>query len=294
MPVLEKSKLFARQLFSDFSKDDCPSMAAALAYYTVFALPSLLLILIFIVGLVYGQEAASGQIQAKLGNQMGPQAAAEIETMIRNAGQSRGAGIIATLLGLVGLILSATSVVMQLQMCLNRAWKVQATGSGMRGFVQKRVNSGLLLVGVGVLMMVSLAASSILSAFSRSLPWAPAARVADNLLSLVVFAAMFAVILKMLPDVRLRWGDVWIGGLVIAILFVLGKFLIGLYLGHTGASSTYGVAGSLALILLWIYYSSIVFLFGVEFTQVWVHQRGREVEPKPGATRISREATAQA
>jgi membrane protein len=291
--TVARTKAFIQQLLSDYSEDDCPSMAAALAYYTIFSLPSLLLIIIYIAGLVFGEQAASGQIQSKLGSQMGPQAAAEIQTMVSNAARSHGAGLLATALGVAGLIFSATSIVMQLQMCLNRAWKVSPVGSGVQSFVMKRINSGLLLVGVGILAMISLAAGSLLSAFSHRVPWGPAANIAENLVSLFVFSLLFAAILKFLPDAQIRWRDVWLGALVIAVLFILGKFLIGLYLGHAGASSTYGAAGSLALILLWTYYSALVFLLGVEVTQVWVRQHGLEVEPKPGAVRTVPHSTRQ-
>ncbi|HJU12135.1 MAG TPA: YihY/virulence factor BrkB family protein [Candidatus Binataceae bacterium] len=284
--ALSRSKGFVQQLFADFSADDCTSMAAALAYYTIFSLPSLLLIIIYIAGLVFGQDAASGEIQSKLGTQMGPQAAAEIQVMVSNAAHHHGAGLIATVLGLAGLIFSAIGVVMQLQMCINRAWKVSSAGMGIRSYIMKRINSGLLLVGVGILAIVSLAAGSVLSAFSRSVPWAPAATLAENLGSLLVFSLLFAVILKVLPDAEIRWRDVWLGAAVISILFILGKFFIGLYLAHGGTSGTYGAAGSLALILLWTYYSALVVLLGVEFTQVWVRQQGREIEPRAGAVRV--------
>jgi membrane protein len=288
-----RSTTLCRQLFHDFSADDCASMAAALSYYAIFSLPSLLLILIYIVGLVYGQAAASGQIQSRLGQQMGPQVATEIQTMVNGVAQNRGTGLMATAFGIAGLLFSAISVVMQLQLCLNRAWRVAPSASGLRSFIMKRVNSGLLIAGVGILMMVSLAGASLLAAISRSIPFAAAAYISENIISLLVFTALFAVVLKVLPDAQIHWKDVWLGAVVIAILFEVGKFLIGLYLGHTGKGSTYGAAGSLALILLWTYYSALVFLFGVEFTQVWATQHGREVEPKQGAVRLREPAVGQ-
>jgi membrane protein len=273
----------------DFSADDCNTMAAALAYYTIFSLPSLLLIVIYIAGLVYGQEAIAGQIQTKLSGAMGPQVAAEIQTMVRNVAQSHTGGIIATILGIVGLVFSATSVFMQLQQSLNRAWKVKAGSSGIRGFAMKRVTSGLLIVGAGVVALVSLAAGSAISAFSGMLPFPGAAHAGEAVLSLAIFVMLFAMILKVLPDVQIGWRDVWAGAIFIAVLFVVGKFLIGLYIAHSGAASAYGVAGSLALLLLWTYYSALVFLLGVEFTQAWVRQH-REIQPRQGAVRIGRES----
>ncbi len=285
--MLTSTKDFVQQVFRDFSQDECPSMAAALAYATLFSLPSLLLIIIFIAGLVLGPRAASGEIQSKLSGTMGPQAAAQIQTMVTNLANNRAGGIIATVLGLVGLLVSATGVVMQLQQCLNKAWKVKVVNSGIRNFAMQRVRSGLLLVGAGVMGVVSVAASSVISALARMLPFAGAANAGEMLASLAMFAIIFAAILKVMPDVQLRWMDVWAGGVFIAILFVVGKFLIAIYLAHAGKASAYGAAGSLALILMWTYYSALIFLLGVELTQVWVRRQGREINPKPGATRIT-------
>ncbi|HTR61064.1 MAG TPA: YihY/virulence factor BrkB family protein [Candidatus Binataceae bacterium] len=285
--MLTTTKEFLQQVFRDFSNDECASMAAALAYATLFALPSLLLIVIFVAGLVLGPRAASGEIEAKLGSAMGPQAAAQVQSMVNNLAQNRTGGIVATALGLVGLLVSATGVVAQLQQCLNKAWKVKVVGSGLQDFAMKRVRSGLLLVGAGILAIVSVAASSAISLLARMLPFASAVHVGEALTSLVLFAIMFAAILKVMPDVHLRWSDVWVGGFFIAVLFVVGKFLIAIYMAHAGKSSIYGAAGSLAMILMWTYYSALIFLLGVELTQVWVRRRGRDIPPKVGAVRIS-------
>jgi membrane protein len=281
--MLASVKEFLQSVFRDFAKDECSSMAAALAYSTLFALPSMLLIVIFVAGLVLGPRAASGEIQARLTSAIGEQAAAEIQTMVDNIASNRSGGIIASVLGVAGLLLSATSLLAQLQHCLNRAWKVVVVGGGFRHSVMRRLRSGLLLLAAGVVAIISVAASSIISALARMLPFAALLRLGELATSLLVFGLIFAGILKVMPDVKLRWGDVWIGGLFIAVLFVVGKFLIGLYLGHAGKTSIYGAAGSLALILLWTYYSFLIFLLGVEFTQVWVRSRGREVIPKEGA-----------
>jgi membrane protein len=281
--MLASVKEFLQSVFRDFAKDECSSMAAALAYSTLFALPSMLLIVIFVAGLVLGPRAASGEIQARLTTAIGEQAAAEIQTMVGNIASNRSGGIIASALGVAGLLLSATSLLAQLQHCLNRAWKVEVVGGGFRLSITRRLRSGLLLLAAGVVAIISVAASSIISALARMLPFAALLRLGELATSLLVFALIFAGILKVMPDVKLRWDDVWIGGLFIAVLFVVGKFLIGLYLGHAGKTSIYGTAGSLALILLWTYYSFLIFLLGVEFTQVWVRSRGREVIPKEGA-----------
>ncbi len=197
--MLKSSKEFLQQVFRDFSKDECPSMAAALAYATIFSLPSLLLIVIYVAGLVLGPQAASGQIESKLSGAMGPLAAAQIQTMVSNVAQNHAGGLIATALGFAGLILSATSVLLQLQQSLNKAWKVKVIGSGIRHFAMKRLRSSLLLVGAGILAMVSVAASSLISALAKMLPFPGAAHAGELVTSLAMFAIVFAAILKVLP-----------------------------------------------------------------------------------------------
>ncbi len=281
---------FIREVFRDFGEDDCSSMAAALAYATIFSLPSVLLIIIYVAGLVLGPQAASGHIQSELRGTMGPQAAAEVQTMVANVASNRVGGLVATALGVAGLILSATSLLMQLQRCLNRAWKVRVVGSGWKHAVTRRVRSGLLLVGAGLIAIVSVGAGSFITGFAQKLPFAFAISLGELATSLAVFTLIFGGLLKVMPDVKLGWSDVWVGGLFISLLFVIGKFLIGIYLGHAGKTSVYGAAGSLALILLWTYYSFLILLLGVEFTQVWVRTRGRAVTPKEGAIRLEQAA----
>jgi membrane protein len=285
--LLSRLTGFVSEVLRDFSNDECTSMAAALAYVTIFALPSMLLIIIYIAGLVLGPEAASGEIQARLSGAMGPQAAAEIQTMVRNIAMNRVGGIVASALGVAGLIVSATSLLLQLQMCLNRAWKVATAGSGIRRAILQRVRSGLLLAAAGVVAILSVATGSAISALSRMLPFAIAIHIADLVGSLAIFTVIFGGILKVMPDVRLQWRDVWVGGLFTAFLFDLGKFLVGIYLGHAGKGTVYGAAGSLAIILLWTYYCFLIFLLGVEFTQVWVRTRRGEITPIRGAVRAA-------
>jgi membrane protein len=287
--MVKASKRFFQEVFRDFSRDECPSMAAALAYAAIFSLPSFLLIVIYVAGLVLGPKAASGQIQSKLSGAMGAQTAAQIQTMVNNVAQNHTGGLVATVFGFAGLLLSATSVLLQLQQCLNKAWKVRVTGSGIRHFAMRRVRSSLLLIGAGVLAMVSVAASSVISVLVKMLIFPGAAQAGETVMSLALFTLIFAAILKVLPDVNLRWSDVWVGGLFIAVLFVIGKHLIAIYLAHAGKASVYGAAGSLALILLWTYYSALIFLLGVEFTQVWVRSQGREARPKTGAVHVKQQ-----
>src|SRR5215469_6164246 len=189
--MLKASRDFIQQVLRDFSGDECPSMAAALAYATLFALPSLLLIMIFITGLVLGPKAASGEIQSRLSGAIGPQAAGQIQTMVSGVAHNRTGGLVATALGIIGLIVSATGVLMQLQQCLNKAWKVKVVGSGIKRFAMKRVRSGLLLVALGVLATVSVAASSVITTLARLLPFAGAAHAAEMVVSLLTFSFLF-------------------------------------------------------------------------------------------------------
>jgi membrane protein len=199
-------------------------MAAALACAAIFSLPSVMLIVIYVAGLVLGPKAASGQIESKLSGMMGAQAVAQIQTMVSNVAQNHTGGLVATVLGIAGLLLSATSILLQLQHCLNKAWKVRVVGSGIRHFAMRRVRSSLLLVGAGILAMASVAASSLISALERFLSFPGAAQILEMMTSLALFTLVFAAILKILPDVNLRWSDVWAGGIFIALLFVIGKY----------------------------------------------------------------------
>lgn len=277
-----------KKTFRQFSEDECPTMAAALAYYTVFSLPSLLLIVVYITGAVFGQAAVQGEIQQRVSGAVGPQIAGVLSTMIQNASVS-GGGIIATALGAAGLVFSATTTFVQLQTSLNRSWGIKRDDSGVKSFAMKRFTSFLMIAGISILVLVFLALGTAVSALTRmtALPlpgWA--FYLFDVLLSWAVFTACFAAIFKVLPDARIEWKDVRVGGAVTAGLFVIGKFLISLYLGHSSTVSAYGAAGSLALVLLWTYYSAMIVLLGAEFTEVWAEAHGREVEPDEGAVYV--------
>jgi membrane protein len=284
--MFARSKDFLQQVFADFAADDCSSMAAALAFWALFSLPSLLLIIIYVAGLALGPEAASGQIQARLSSAMGPSAASEIQGAVSNIAHSPRNGIIASVFGIAGLMVSALSVLLQLQASLNRAWRVRLKGSGVHNYIMARVRSVLLMIGGGILVMVSLTVTSALTAAAQQVPYEAAVHLCTFIISMLALAVVFGAILKAIPDVNLEWRDVWVGGLFIAALFEIGKFLIALYLGHLGKTSVYGAAGSLAAFLLWTYYSALVFLLGVEFTQVWIRFQGGKVQPKEGAVLI--------
>ncbi len=276
-----------KQTWSEFSKDDCSTLAAALAYYTVFSLPAALLIIVKVAGSVLGQKAVTGQLQARIGASMGPQVGNEIGTMIRNAAHNTTGGILAVVLGIAGLWWAASNIANQLQIALNRAWEVKPREEGVAGMLGKRFLSFLMIVGIGVLVLAALAASAVVAPVSASLGLPGGLIYAGEVaVSFFIFAFLFGAAYKYLPDARIDWKDVRTGAFVTAGLFVVGKFLIGFYLGHTSAASGYGVAGSLALLLLWTYYSSMIFLIGAEFTQVWARRHGKQIELDRNAVRV--------
>lgn len=280
----------------DFSDDDCPRMAAALSYYTVFALPPLLILLLLIAGSVFDPQQVQNTIQTQMGSLMGASGAQEIGTIINQAERPGGRGIKAVL-GVGALILGATGAFLQLQGALNRAWEVEPDPQqgGFKNFVFKRLLSLGMILGVAFLLLVSLALSAAVSAIGgvagRLIPGASSAILFlfDTVITFVVVAGLFAAIFKVLPDARIAWKDALVGAVVTAGLFTLGKFGLGFYLGKSNPGEAFGAAGSLALVLVWIYYSSMIVLFGAEFTQQWAVNRGSGIEPEKGARRMADE-----
>ncbi len=269
---------FLREVFDEWSKDDALSLGAALAYYAIFSLAPLLVLIIAIVGLVLGRDAAQGEIVASLGGTVGAAGAQTIEEMIKRA-SAPASGVAATLASLALMFFGASSAFGQLQSSLNRIWDVKSSRGALRNQLRRRLTSLALILGIGALLFVSVAASAVLSGVHGWLTqYAPVlARVlpiANFGLSFAVITLLFALIFKLLPDTRIEWRDVWAGSAVTALLFTIGKALIGMYLGRASVTSVYGAAGSLVLILLWIYYSAQLMLLGAEFTEVWSRRRG--------------------
>lgn len=290
----------SKETVLSYVSDNCLSRGAAIAYYTIFSLSPVLVIVIAIAGLVFGQEAASGAIVGQLRSLMGEQGAAMIQTMLRSAG-SQHSGLIASAVGVVTLLITASGVFGEMQAALNAIWHASADGSPVTQVVKTRATSLGLVATLGFLLLVSLATSTALNAVGQHLDaYLPAAqlitRVANFLLSLLLIALLFGAIYKVLPDTRLTWRDVMVGALVTAALFDIGKFLISLYLGSSSVASTYGAAGALVIVLLWIYYSSQIFLLGAEFTKVYAHRRGsRSGSPRrPGGADAPAAAAAPA
>lgn len=276
---------FFKTTFQEWYAHDPFQLAAALAYYTLFSLAPLLIILTGIVGLFFGSATAEEYIVGAIAEIVGPQSATAIQQVGRNANSEDG-GLFATIVGVVLLLLGAGGVVGQLQYSLNRLWGVIARPDrGWGAVIRARFLSYAMLLGIGFLLLVSLIASTVLSAMSKYLgSLLPGAdflwHIADILLSFGFTTVLFAMIYKFLPDVRIEWKDVWIGAALTALLFSIGKFLIGLYLGQSSISATYGAAGSLVTVLLWVYYSAVVFFFGAEVTKIYATEYGHGVAPR--------------
>ncbi|MEG3899270.1 MULTISPECIES: YihY/virulence factor BrkB family protein [unclassified Microcoleus] len=268
-----------KQTFTEWQEDKAPTLAAALAYYTVFSLAPLLIIVIAIAGLVFGADAAQGQIVTQLQSLIGKEGAQTVQELILKASEPKS-GMIATLVGIATLLWGASNVFTNLKEALNTIWNVSPPpGRGIWGFLQDRVLSFAMILGIGFLLLVSLVISAVLAAVSYwlngllQLPiniW----QIVDFAISFGVVTLLFALIYKLLPDVNLAWNDVWIGAAITSVLFTIGKSLIGVYLGGSGIASTYGAAGSFVIILLWINYSAQILFLGAEFTQVWANRYG--------------------
>lgn len=279
----------------DWSEDDAATHAAALSFYTLFSISPLFVVAVAVAGLLYGHDTASAQAMDTLRGAMGEQAAAGIETILANTG-SRGTGILATVLGLVGVLLGASGVFGHLQGALNRMWRVKpAEGRGIKGLLRDRLLSFAMVVFMGLLLLASLAATTALAAagetLARYLPFSSLALQAINYaISLALTALLFAILFRFLPDGRVRNRDLWAGAFVTALLFSVGRLLIGLYLARGSVSSPYGAAGSLVLLMLWTYYSSQVLFFGAELTRALAERYGEGVRPKRGGERHGGEA----
>jgi membrane protein len=274
---------------ADWSHDHAPRLGAALAYYTIFSIVPLLIIIIAIIGLVFGQEAAQSAIMDQISRLVGPQSAAAIKDMIQRADQP-STGIISTIIATITLLMGAAGFFGQLKDALNTVWGIAPKeGRGIWGFVKDNLLSFATVVGTAFLLLVSLVISTGLAAvgkwFGNLLPLPEVVLQGCNLIfSLVVITALFALIFKVLPDAHIRWRDVWIGAALTAVLFTIGKFAIELYLGKSHIGSSYGAAGSLIVVLVWVYYSVQILLYGAEFTQVYANLMGHRIQPTEEAT----------
>jgi membrane protein len=266
-----------------WNRDDCLTLGAALAYYTVFSLAPILVIAIAVAGALFGEEAAQGEIVGQIRALVGEEGATAIQSLIDSAGR-QDAGALATIIGLAVLLFGSTSAFSQLQSALNTIWEVEAEAhTGIWDMVRARFLSFAAVLGTGFLLSVSLVLSAAVAAFGRyGWGWMPAIgrmlELADFLGSMLVHTLLFAMIFKLLPDAAIRWRDVWVGAGVTAGLFFVGKLVIGLYLGTSEVGAAYGAAGWVILILAWVYYSAQIVLFGAEFTRAFA-TRGRSSSP---------------
>lgn len=287
-----------KQTFDEWNEDKASRLAAALAYYTIFSIAPLLVIAIAIAGLVFGEEAARGEIVAQIQGLVGRSGAEVIETAIQNANQP-ATGRVASLISIGALLFGALGVFSQLQDSLNTIWEVQPKPNhAVKGFVQRNLLSFSMVLGIGFLLLVSLILSAGLSAisayFSHLVPgfdvlW----QVVNFVVGFGVTTFLFAMIFKFLPNVHITWGDVLIGAAITSLLFSIGRFLLGWYLGNGSFGSTYGAAGSLIIILAWVYYAAQILFFGAEFTQVYARQYGSQIVPDEDAIPLTNKARIQ-
>jgi len=284
---------FAQRLVSQFIEDDAMTLAAAIAFYTALSLAPIIVIILALAGAVWGQEAASKGLIGEIDQLVGRSGAELTEQVIEEAAKSEQTGL-AAVIGIATLLFAATTLFAQLQYSLNRIWDVKPKpGRGLLTFLRKRLLSLGMVLALGFLLLVSLAASAGIHAATQmirgDLPGQDWIWQAVNIAaSFVVFTLVFAAMYKALPDAKVWWRTVWVGAAVTAALFIVGKQLIGLYLGRGSVGSAYGAAGSLLVVLAWVYYSSLIFFFGAEFTQVYAARTGHEIEPSKNAVRESR------
>lgn len=285
---------FAHEVFSEFSTDNATKLSASLSYYTIFSLAPMLVVIISVAGIFYGREAIQGQLYGQINWLIGKDAAAQVEELIKNARLSQKSGI-AAIIGTITLMLGATGVFAEIQDSINFIWSLKAKPkSGILKYLFNRLLSFSLILSLGFLLIVSLLVNTFLDIFSQRLQL-----FFENMtvylfmflnLAIVfsVITLLFATIFKVLPDGRIAWKDAFLGASVTAILFMIGKFLIGYYLGQSSITSTFGAAGSVVIILLWVYYSSTILFLGAEFTKVYTRHYGTPIRPNRNAVLLEK------
>jgi membrane protein len=295
---LKKTWAVLVQTGREFMEDDCFQVSAALAYYAMFSLAPIVLLVLWIAGIVLDPSMVEGELRETLRTTLGDQGAAQVIAMVEILGKDPPGLTGSGLLAMASLIFGATGLVYQTQRALNKVWAVQpAPGRGVQSFVVKRLSSAaLILFGAAPLLLISIAASALLSAltgpFSLLLPGELVElglQVTEPLLSFALSTLIFALLFRVLPDAQVGWRDLFIGGAATSILFVAGETAIGIYLGRASVGSAFGAASSLAVLLVWVYYSTLSLFLGAEFTQVYARVLGGGVSPRKGAVRVKRE-----
>lgn len=287
MQTLKAAWDVVRLAVLDFFEDEATTLGAALAFYTALSFAPLIVLLITVTTFL-GDDVRQ-QLLGQVRNLMGPKAGEMVTLVVQSADERRDLRTFAGLVGLASLALSAAGVMGQLQFSLNRIWGVRAkAGQGVGGWLRKRLLSFAMLIGAFLVLLLSLLADAILSAVLGGIHviWP----VVSLLLSLAVFTALFALLFRYLPDVEMAWRDVWVGALVTALLFTIGKAAVSLYLGNSSVGSAYGAAGSLLVLLVWVYYSSLIFFFGAELTQAAARRFGKPIAPNEHAVWLERGA----
>ncbi|WP_310570197.1 YihY/virulence factor BrkB family protein [Gemmatimonas sp.] len=283
-----------KQAVVDFFSDNAPRHGAAIAYYTLFALAPVLLMVIAVAGFAVGEDVVRSELLTQIAGLIGRDGAVAVGAMLERAGK-RDAGVFATVLGIGGLVFAATGAFLELQAALNMIWRVRATASSgidVPQIVTRRLRSLGVVVSIGFLLLVSLSVSAgiklAIAWMSRLAPGLEAfVTVVDQLISLAVTSALFGLLFRVLPDVHLRWRDVAVGSTVTAVLFAIGQRLIGLYLGNSALASPFGAAGTVVILLVWVYYSAQILLFGAEFTRLYAERAGKRAPLMDGAVRTT-------
>lgn len=281
--------------FSGFSDHKVPKLSASLAYYTVFSLGPLLIVIIFLCSIFLGREAVEGTIYGQIQGFVGADAAKQIQDIIKNASISGKGGVAATI-GIITLLIGATSVFGEIQDSINSIWGLKAKPKlGIMKLLMSRLLSFGMIASLGFLLLVSLAATSLVEGVGNRLKaMLPDVTVVlfyviNLVLTLAVVSVLFAIIFKVLPDAKIKWNNVWAGAIATGILFMIGKFAISFYIGKSNVGSTYGAAGSLVILLIWIYYSSMILYFGAVFTKAYALKKGIEIEPNHYAVTVVEE-----
>jgi len=290
-----KPRAYLRMLWQALKalyRDNGPRHGAAIAYYTLFALAPVLLVVVGLAGLIFGAEAVRGEIVGQISGLIGEDGGRAVQAILQRASEPRE-GIGATVLGTIGLVLATTGAFLELQAAINKIWHVKidkSSGVNVERIISRRLRSLGVVVSIGFLLMVSLAISAAVGAattwFGDRMPgWPTLILVVNQIVSIGVSTALFTVLFRVLPDVELAWRDVVVGALITAILFAVGQRLIGLYLGNSAVASPFGAAGTVAVILVWVYYATQIVLLGAAFTYQHARSRHSPPEPMPGAVR---------
>lgn len=278
--------------FSIWNDANASAMGAAVAFYTIFAIAPLFILVLALAGILFGHEAAQHELYGEIEGLIGKKGAGAIQSILTAVDKPK-TGLFATIIGFTTLFIGASSVFIQLQQSLNAIWNVRLKSSGWRSFIKHRLLSFAALLGIGFLLLVSLIVSAALDATGKWMSGMVPAheviwQIIDFAVSLGIISLLFAMMFKMLPDVIIGWRDVWLGSFVTALLFTIGKFLLGAYLGRSTVSSAYGAAGSFVVVLLWVYYSAQILLFGAASIRVYANQYGSHIQPAANAEFIEK------